>query len=254
MRKLVYLLAVSLSLCAMTLAGMSVKAAKEQDEFRQTYNLAAGGAIALSNINGAIHVQVWDEPRVEVYALKTGSSKERLDAVKIEVNAQANLIDIKTIYPRGNHNDNVAVEYWLKVPRNANLSNITSVNGSIEVADMEGRVNAETVNGSITIAGSSSAIAANTVNGSIKATLYNLSTSEPSKFQTVNGSLTLFLPDNLNADVEAETTNGHINADYPVNVTGSLVGKHMKGRIGAGGARLNLETVNGSINLNRAKL
>jgi DUF4097 and DUF4098 domain-containing protein YvlB len=70
-------------------------------------------------------------------------------------------------------------------------------------------------------------------------------------FSTLNGGITLDLPANASAEVEAKTLNGSINSDFPLP-TSNPRNKHVKGRIGAGGRSLLLKTLNGSINLRMA--
>lgn len=226
---------------------------KEKEEFRQTYNLSAGGSVSLKNVNGSVKIRAWDDQKVEVKALKKGPTAENIQQVKIEVNASNDSVTIDTIYPKVSRNLNVSVAYEISVPRNANLKKVETVNGSVEITDVQGRIEANSVNGSITISGSRGAIDAETVNGSIKATMDELSTTEKTSFETVNGSLNLFLPENANAELEVDTTNGKINSEFQLTVEGKYGPKQARGKIGQGGAKLDLETVNGSININKAK-
>ena len=71
-------------------------------------------------------------------------------------------------------------------------------------------------------------------------------------FETVNGGITLELPDDLSADVKGETVNGSIETDFPLAVKGRFSSRRLSGTIGAGGRELRLATVNGSIRLRRA--
>ena len=71
--------------------------------------------------------------------------------------------------------------------------------------------------------------------------------TESLHFETVNGGIDLTLPADLGADLEARTVNGSITSDFPVSVTGRINPRRLTGRIGSGGRRLDLETVNGSI-------
>jgi DUF4097 and DUF4098 domain-containing protein YvlB len=73
------------------------------------------------------------------------------------------------------------------------------------------------------------------------------------EFATVNGSIVLALPAGTGADVDARTVNGDIQTDFPLEVSGRLSKRKLSGRIGGGGRRLSLETVNGSIELTRAE-
>jgi len=77
--------------------------------------------------------------------------------------------------------------------------------------------------------------------------------SEPLDFSTVNGSITLELPEDAGAEVTAKSVNGGIETDFPILVQrAGFVGRSLHGTIGRGGPRLELSTVNGSIRLRRA--
>jgi DUF4097 and DUF4098 domain-containing protein YvlB len=118
------------------------------------------------------------------------------------------------------------------------------------VADAEGH----TVNGSVTLETRGRA-EARTVNGAVRARLGRLSGDGPLSFRTVNGSITVEMPDGIGAEVHAQTVHGAIETDFPVTVTRvghRLVGDKLEGTIGKGGVILELETVNGSIRVRKA--
>ena len=74
-------------------------------------------------------------------------------------------------------------------------------------------------------------------------------------FRTVNGSITVELPEGAGAEVRAQTLHGRIETDFPVtvmHVKRRFVGYKLEGTIGKGGPLLELETVNGSIRVRRA--
>src|SRR6266567_2352463 len=70
------------SLCALLFAVAQSHAAENRgqftQEFHQTYALAAGGRVALANINGSVHISGWDRNEVKVDAVRTGWMKPRL--------------------------------------------------------------------------------------------------------------------------------------------------------------------------------
>lgn len=230
-----------------------VSGANEQDEIRKSFNLNPQATVSLDNVNGSVTIKTWDQPKIEITAIKTGDSKEKIDLVDIVIKAQPDSVDIDTIYPKGIKNVNVAVKYEITVPKNVNLKSIQTVNGSINITGVEGRIQTETVNGSITITGGNT-VSAETVNGSIKATLLQLPDNEKANFETVNGSINLYLPNSIDLDLSAETVNGKISSDLTAMVTSQFSKKQLKGKVGRGGAKLNLETVNGSITLSQGQL
>jgi DUF4097 and DUF4098 domain-containing protein YvlB len=94
-------------------------------------------------------------------------------------------------------------------------------------------------------------VQAKTVNGSITASLGRANWNGQLDFKTVNGTITLDLPQDLNAVVKADTLNGDITTDFPLSVMGRFSRRQLSGTIGSGGRELSLKTVNGSIRLRR---
>ena len=72
--------------------------------------------------------------------------------------------------------------------------------------------------------------------------------------KTVNGSITLEMPNDLNADVNFRSVNGRLNSDFPLTVQGSMGGRKLEGKIGSGGRQLVVETVNGSVDLKKGTI
>jgi hypothetical protein len=64
-----------------------------------------------------------------------------------------------------------------------------------------------------------------------------------------DGGITLRLPEGLGADLDARTGDGHIVLDKPVTVTGTVSPSAVRGKLGAGGPPLRVETGDGSIRL-----
>ena len=49
------------------------------EEFHHTYPLSASGRIELQNINGAVHIAVWDQNEVKVDAVKRADIRRALE-------------------------------------------------------------------------------------------------------------------------------------------------------------------------------
>ena len=87
-----------------------------------------------------------------------------------------------------------------------------------------------------------------TVNGGIELYAERLGYDASVDLETVNGTVDLFLASSAGAEIRAESVNGRLRNDFGVEVhKGKYVGSSFKGTVGGGGARVNLETVNGSI-------
>src|SRR5439155_23279652 len=98
-------------------------------------------------------------------------------------------------------------------------------------------VKASTVNGSVRVTTTGLA-EASTVNGSVYVEMGRADWTNELEFSTVNGGITLILPDKLDAEVRASTVNGDLVTDYPMTISGRFGPRRMRGTIGAGGRSL----------------
>ena len=71
-----------------------------------------------------------------------------------------------------------------------------------------------------------------------------------SRLSTTNGSVRLTLPRDTSAEVEAHTVNGSVGCDFDL-ADPRKSRRKLEGRIGSGGARFELGTVNGSVHIDR---
>ena len=108
---------------AVILGALSAFAAQDvREEFHQNYPLNKDGKIFLENVNGNVHVVTWDRDEVKLDAVKHAKKQEQLDEVKIEVDAKADSIRIKTKYPDSRKSrNNSARKIMLSCPGVASL-------------------------------------------------------------------------------------------------------------------------------------
>lgn len=226
------------------------------EEFHQTYTLSPGGSFALSNINGAVKITGWDRSEVRIDAVKTADTRERLDELKIEVEAAADRVAVHTRYPQGSgsrgRNGHGSVAYTISIPRSARISKVELVNGALAVEGCTGDMEASTVNGEIQASGPGGNVNLSSVNGRIEAVMSRLDPARSVDLRTVNGEVRLVLPGNPSANLKASSVNGEITNDFGLAmVKGRFVGRSMEGQVGGGGASIQLKTVNGKINVSR---
>ena len=91
------------------------------------------------------------------------------------------------------------------------------------------------------------------MNDSIRATVQSdVSSPDNIKLSTVNGSVSLRLPEGVNVDVSAKTVNGGISSEFDeIEVQKKWGPRHAEGRLGHGGRDLEVNTVNGGIRISR---
>lgn len=126
-----------------------------------------------------------------------------------------------------------------------------SVNEGIELRDIRGDVQAEAVNGRIRMQGiEAGRVTAETVNGSVsyEGTIRN---DGWYRFSTHNGSIDLMIPANAGATFTASTFNGSLHTAFPVTLHEAKEGKEFTFTLGSGGARIELESFNGTMSIRR---
>src|SRR6266852_1430425 len=252
-----------LCLSTILLTAATSGAATLRGNFDRTFDVKPGVLFALDNTNGHIAIRSWDQPRIQVHAVKKVESRDSdiarraFDNLIIEPSVTADAVRINTRYPRQSQglfdwiagtNVNMGVEYEVTVPRTTNLE-IDDTNGAIDVTDVRGSHRLSTTNGHIELLRCSGDVDAETTNGHIRAELAELTPGRSLRLETTNGGITVALPRAVAARVDASTTNGSIKTELPVTTT-EFKRSSLRGTLNGGGsAELRLRTTNGSINI-----
>jgi hypothetical protein len=238
----------------------SASDAERHETWNWSGTVAAGRTLEINGINGSIVAEPGTGDRIVVTAEKTGR-KHDPSLVKIEVQQDSDGVTICAEYPGqsspcrrmgfgfNDRANDVEVDFHVLVPRGVKFS-ANNVNGAVHVHGLTSTVKAATVNGGCDIETSGSG-QASTVNGALHASIGRLDDGDELSFHTVNGTITLQLPANANAEFASSTVNGNIQSDFPVTVSDGWGPRSARGTIGHGGARLRAHTVNGSIRLER---
>jgi hypothetical protein len=227
--------------------------------------VAAGKTLEIIGINGSIDAR-GGAGEATVTAVK-GARKSDPDEVKIEVVEHPDGVTICAIYPsrRGRENEcapggkgrndtqnnDTHVNWTIRVPEGVRFAGRT-VNGEVTARGLTAPAEGHSVNGSVTVETTSWA-EATTVNGSIDVRLGRAAWNGDLEFSTVNGSITIDLPDSPDLEVDASTVNGSMNTDFPLTIRGRWGPRRMSGTIGQGGRSLSLSSVNGNMSLRRSR-
>jgi hypothetical protein len=124
---------------------------------------------------------------------------------------------------------------------------VNSSDGSIQVRHISGFVDAKTSDGSITVKDVSGIIGLRTSDGSIIADVREL--RDDASVLNRDGSITLYLARDLNAELEMKTRDGKIVLHDVEILTRKLSNTSLVGTFGEGGYRLEVGTSDGNINV-----
>jgi hypothetical protein len=256
----------TLLLSATLLLATTAGAAELSETIDRTFDVRAGAEFVLSNVNGRITINSWDQPKVRVIAHKEVDGdrdelKKALAELRVEMQPRNGGLVVITHYPKendgvssifdwlaGDHID-ANVRYEITVPRTMNVD-VTNTNGAIHLDNVTGKHELDTTNGKIEVKRCAGSLDASTTNGGIDAELIRVAQGQPLRFETTNGRIEVALPAGTGADLDAATTNGSINSDLPVATTRTS-SNSLRGTINGGGTSLRMRTTNGGITIRR---
>lgn len=267
--KTVRTLALAAAACA-TLAGAARGQSFQTD---RTVETRPGMHLQLESHFGEVTVRAWDRSAVRVQARHPSD-------VTVEVDVSGSLVQVEASH------GGKTVEYVLSVPADMPLEidvvqgevdvagtragmqiqsvngaivvrggggtiDLGSVQGSITLSEARGDIHAESVNGRIQLSGiDSGRVTAETVNGSVS---YEGSIQNDGwyRFSTHNGTIDLTIPAGAGATFTASTFNGTLETGFPVTLREAKEGKEFSFTLGSGGARIELESFNGTMRIRR---
>lgn len=243
---------------AAALLAVAAGAATREETIERALAFSPGSLLQVNNTNGWIKVSEWDGDGVHVVAEKKVRTRgedvdEAFAALHVVIEETPEGVRIDTEYPRRRDGGwwrdvSMSVNYRIQVPARANL-NLETVNGKVDVRGVTGELTLASTNGGITVTDSGGWVDAHTTNGGIDVELHEFAAGEDMTFRTTNGGISLAVPEDFRANVEARTTNGGVHIDFPVTVEGSLSKKRLDGVINGGGGRIDLRTTNGGIRI-----
>ncbi|HJZ51981.1 MAG TPA: DUF4097 family beta strand repeat-containing protein, partial [Candidatus Acidoferrales bacterium] len=248
------------------------------DEWSKTYQVNGRADLRVMTSDGDVTVTGADQNQIDARVTTQGWKVGSNDVQVIEsqsgnsVSIEVRVPHWNWSFFGGSHNRSVRVE--LRVPRELALNvrtsdgNVTAsgVSGKIEFDtgdgnvtansvrgdirmhtgdghidghSLDGSLDADTGDGNLRIDGRFDALALKTGDGSIDAQVANGSkVANGWNLHSGDGHITLRLPSDLNAYLDAHTGDGSITLDIPVQVSGSLSHSAVRGKLNAGGGTL----------------
>lgn len=125
-------------------------------------------------------------------------------------------------------------------------ADVQTRNGRVRV-EAGGQVQARSRNGRVSVKAGGPA-QARTRNGRVSATLGSGDWLGEATFESHNGSVTVRVPETMDADVSLRTVTGSVRTDLAIDAH-TDERRHLAGRLGDGGRTIRLETDNGSVRL-----
>lgn len=235
--------------------------------------MAAGSLLSAKSHDGWIKVTGSDITDCNVTAIiiaRAGSdikAKNIAEQTELKLERLGRRLTIKVVKPLLLLNQSVDVKLNIKVPTNCDLELVTK-DGDITVENVKGMIDVKTSDGTIILSQVGEEIKARSYDGSIRIqgnigdvgvkTFDGKITVEYSKdaggvcdvsLITNDGTVDFKAPANFSANAEISTNDGSIQSALPIEVTGKLEKKRIKGMIGTGEGKLYIRSRDGAIRI-----
>lgn len=246
--------------------------------------------VTLSTFDGSIEVRPWDRAEVLVVVEKHAFSKDAAADIEVFAEQDGNRVTVEARVKRPRNfrfGANRSARLIVSLPASSDV-HATSGDGSIDVErlsgqidlrsgdgtirgrelagdvkaqtgdgpirlhDVTGSLDVGTGDGSIVADGTLSVLRARSGDGSVSIRVEK--GSEPNddwSIFTGDGALTLELPDQFDAELDAHTGDGRVSVQGDMSDAIANTRRSVRGRLGKGGRALRLRTGDGSITLRR---
>jgi DUF4097 and DUF4098 domain-containing protein YvlB len=201
------------------------------DEWSKKYSVTGRADLHVMTDDGDVNISGSDAKEIEAHVVTDGYKISSSD-VRINESQSGDHVTIEVKLPHmdwhlfgGRHR---TVHIDLRVPRDLDLT-IHTGDGNVSAAEFSGHIEVD--------------IEARVLNGSKVASNWRMHSGD--------GHINVWLPVDLNADIEAHTGDGKITMDIPVMVSGSLSHSYVHGKLNGGGGTLSVTTGDGSIHLQK---
>jgi hypothetical protein len=219
---------------------------------------AARGTLSIRpGANGAVSVRSWDKDRVLVCArvFASGRDEESARDVSRRVRVEFDGREIRSEGPEETQRVRWAVALTVFVPERTDLS-VRTVNGPIRLDGVRGAIELTAKNGPIEVKRAGGDVRGRTTNGPIRVQLDGSRwEGEGLDLETVNGPVTISVPDDYSAELIATTRNGPLYSSWGMSRDRDREQRRhhhsIHTTLGKGGATIRVATTNGPARIER---
>jgi DUF4097 and DUF4098 domain-containing protein YvlB len=220
--------------------------------FSHQYPSAGVQTLTVHGINGNITVEGTDDAdsmlisgRRLVKAEDDGDADAHLPLLTVEILKTESEIIVHTHQPSQSEGKTYQVDYRIRLPRGMRV-NAELTNGETDVMGVYGKVAVSSVNGNVHCADLRSDCTVGLVNGLITCDV-RLPLMGSCALNTVNGNVSLAIPDTTSAQLEAKVTHGTVSVSNLEIKNLKSSNTAVSGVLGTGKGSIQLSAVNGNV-------
>ncbi len=278
---------VLLSIATLVTAQVSPAAAATVEHWEKSYSIADRAVLHVLTDDGDVRVRTWDKREVAVKITSEGwRIGER--GVRIQQTQDGDRVDLEVRTPHWEFNfgfviRSLRIEVWVPTESDLTLATgdgdvgVPAVHGRVDVRTGDGAINVQGARGDLRLRSGDGRIVASGIDGVLDAHTGDGSLRVDGRLDgltlgsgdggilaevmpgsrvasgwsviTGDGGVTLRVPTDLKADVEAHTGDGGIDIDLPLTISGRVTRQEVHGTLNGGGPLLRLRSGDGSIHL-----
>ena len=216
--------------------------------------LPSVGRLSVEGHNGGATVKGWLRSDVLVRARVDSAAETQAaaDLLASRVSIDSGGGQVRSIGPDSVDNSWWSVSYEIFVPEATDLS-VKTHNGGVTISDVRGQIRFDAHNGGVHLKRVAGDVGGATHNGGVQVELMgSIWDGRQLEVSTYNGGITVAMPAGYSAHVQAETSSGRIQSDFPITMSGEVRPRRLDTYIGSGGPLIRLTTHNGQVTLKRA--
>ncbi len=219
-----------------------------ENTIKQSFPLSQQGSVRLETARGDIDISTHSGNEVKIEAIVSADDSAELEKMKLIFEAEADSVFISitpdSIKAKAN------IEYFLKVPEKLKSLKLSTRGGEIKSKGTYEDINFKTANGDIDFRGDFSGCQLASANGDIDVYVKDILKGDIS-VKNANGSIKITIKPDSGFSVEGSTVTGSIRSEFSTTVTSDPLGPKITGTVNNGTYKLQLNTVNGNIQLLR---
>lgn len=259
MKAKIFLSLVFLLVLGMNGCGFIAKKYTKTETTTHNISVVNKKSVSLKNVHGNVMIsQNSDSNMMTIRAFKEIKVKKKyrdtpFDEIEIEIDTSSDIISISTeINQKGsdklfNFGRNQRVDYEIYLPPNIDIE-IDNVNGNISSSGARNNLNISLINGDVDLSYYTGRIECEITNGAFSG---KIDSTSGIYVNTINGGITLFLNNYINANIFAESINSRIT-DENLQLRDLMKEKKLlRGKIGNTNTDVDIkiESINGKIKL-----
>lgn len=234
---------------AVTLAGLAGCIATSRDveePIQEHYDVEELSAVTASAVDGDVTVTGENRDDIALTGIKAAASEGDLESVRLDTSREDGTLALEVDVDGGflRLGPDPKMDLEVAVPAGLQVSRVETTSGDLEVTDVAGETTADTTNGDVTIDAVDGPFTVETTNGDVAAN----GVEGDATVETTNGAVDLSISPDLEATLDASTTNGEIVVEGFDEDT-IRTGSGLEATRGDGRHDLEVSTTNGDIDV-----